>query len=101
MDILCTTLLYAPTEVYKEAREAYVTYSNNDEGYGTTYGATGPNFDFKFNNLMFSVPFKDLLFLLRDSGSMGADNKCMIVLQNAGSSTYILGDVFLRSAYLV
>ncbi|GMM34396.1 aspartyl protease [Saccharomycopsis crataegensis] len=96
-----TTLLYAPTEVYKKVGETYGTYSNDDEGYVTTCGATGPNFDFKFNNLTISVPFKDLLFSLEDNGSMGANDKCMIGLQNAGSSTYILGDVFLRSAYVV
>lgn len=90
-----TTLIYAPSSIASSIGRKYGTYSYSYGGYVTSCDATGPDFKFSFNGKTITVPFSNLLF----QNSEG-DSECLVGVLSSGSNYYILGDAFLRSAYV-
>ncbi|GMM33030.1 hypothetical protein DASC09_003550 [Saccharomycopsis crataegensis] len=99
-----TTLLYAPTEVYEAIGEKYGMKS--EVGYVHFCDAwKGQNLTFNFeNDLQIRVPMDDMMYKLSyNNGStvsvLGLD-MCLVGVLESPGDYYVLGDNFLRSAYV-
>lgn len=95
-----TTLLYAPTKIYEALGSKYGNYNGIYGGYTTSCDTTDPDFKFGFQDKTITVPFKNFLYSLKKDGSTQNPNLCLFGFQDAGTDMYILGDNFLRSAYV-
>lgn len=99
-----STLLYAPAEIYNSVAPKYGTYNTTAGGYITQCSTPGEDFHFRFGNLTIDVPFKQLLYNISDSDSLFTNDKgeemCLFTLLSSSENVWILGDVFLRSAYI-
>lgn len=99
-----TTLIYAPTDVYKEISGKYGTYNSEVGGNIIACNAKGDPFSFSFKGKDISVPFADTLFkLTMNDGStyqVNGEDQCIVGFMDSQSEYYILGDGFLRSAYV-
>lgn len=94
-----TTLIYAPSDVAKNMGAHYGTYNSTIGGYTLSCTTKGDDLKFNFEGKTISVPFKDLVFNINDL-KMGADDQCLFGVLPSSSNYYILGDGFLRSAYV-
>lgn len=90
-----TTLIYAPSDIAKSIGAKFGKYNSSYGGYATSCSAKGEDFSFVFEDKTITVPFKDLLFKVDESGS-----ECLVGVLDSGSDYYILGDGFLRSSYV-
>lgn len=89
-----TTLIYAPQSVADSFGKQYGTYNSQVGGYVTSCETTGSDFSFQFNGATINVPFSDILF------STGSGDSCLVGVLSSSANYYILGDTFLRSAYV-
>lgn len=94
-----TTLIYAPSSIALAVGRKYGTYSNSAGGYVTRCNAQGDDFEFTFDGATITVPFSNLLFHI-DGNPNSISNTCLIGVLDSGADYYILGDGFLRSAYV-
>lgn len=91
-----TTLVYAPSDVVTAVGSRYGTYSSALQGYTAPCDTQGEDFQFSFDNgATITVPFKDLLYKTTSTSST-----CLVGFVDSGEDYYILGDAFLRSAYV-
>lgn len=90
-----TTLNYAPADIAHAFGSKYGSYNSKYDGYVTSCNTQGDDFSFEFDGLLINVPFSSLLWHLND----GSDS-CLVSVLNSGSDFFILGDAFLRSAYV-
>ena len=95
-----TTLIYAPSDVAKAVGTKYGTYSSQVGGYTTSCSTKGEDFTFTFEDKTITVPFSNLLYNLNGQAK-GTSDECLVGVLDSGSNYYILGDGFLRSAYVV
>lgn len=99
-----TTLIYAPTDVYEKITSKYGTYHQEVGGSIIDCDAQEDAFQFGFANKTINVPFSDTLFKLTLNDGLtyqiGGKDQCLVGFMNSGSDYYILGDGFLRSAYV-
>lgn len=100
-----STLLYAPESIYKSVAPKYGTYNSTAGGYITPCNSKGENFKFQFdNNLTIEVPYEQLLFNISDSSNLFTNEKgeemCLFSMLSSSEDVWIMGDVFLRSAYI-
>lgn len=89
-----TTLIYAPKSVATKIGETYGKYESSIGGYVTSCDTQGHDLTFSFDGTSVDVPFQDLLF------KTNQDNLCLVGVLGAPANYYILGDTFLRSAYV-
>lgn len=94
-----TTLIYAPQEVAKTFGSKYGEYNQQVGGYLTSCSTEGEDFEFTFGDKTIKVPFKDLLYNLNGKAS-GSSDQCLVGVMGSSADYYILGDGFLRSAYV-
>lgn len=100
-----TTLIYAPKAVYQSFATKYGYYVS-----GIGYINKCDKFDketlaFEFNGVTIEAQMKDIMFPLYKSDgtaykSLFGSPLCLVGIQDSGTDTYILGDSFLRSAYV-
>lgn len=99
-----TTLIYAPTDVWNKIVNTYGTYYKEIGGSVIDCNAQEDDFEFAFGDKTIKVPFSDTLFKLTQNDgsplSIGGKEQCLVGFMNSGSEYYILGDGFLRSAYI-
>lgn len=96
-----TTLVYAPNHVANAVGHKYGKYNRAAGGYVTDCDIKGEPLNFHFGNTTVSVPFENILYDLSKDSPIFTNNDCLIGITNSGSDSYILGDGFLRSAYVV
>lgn len=95
-----TTLIYAPNDIATAFGKKYghkVPFAN---AYIASCDTSGDDFEFKFGDKTIKVPFQDLLFHINGKQGTPFLNQCLIGVMGSGSDYYILGDNFLRSAYI-
>lgn len=101
-----TSLTFLPHSIYDQFMSSIGVKINNDIGYVTQCGRLNKKtLDFQFENTTIKVPFSEILEVLSDSvgNSIKDSNQndlCRISLAEHSSDSYILGDSFLRSAYV-
>lgn len=95
-----TTLIYAPNKVANAIGHKYGKYIRAANGYVTSCKTEGEPLNFHFGNTTISVPFKDLLFDLSRDEPIFTSDECLIGVINSGNDNFMLGDLFLRSAYV-
>lgn len=99
-----TTLVYLPEMAYMSVGMKYGTYFEDVGGFVADCDSTGEDFTYEFGDKKIVVPFSDHLFkLLGTNGKHLLKNnklQCMLGFQNSRSDQLILGDGFLRSAYV-
>lgn len=103
-----TTLIYAPQDIAESIGKKYGEYNQQYGGYLTSCSTTGDDFEFTFDDKTIKVPFKNLLYSLKKAGSgsssesakSDSDDQCLVGVLGSQSEYYILGDGFLRSAYV-
>lgn len=96
-----TTLIYAPNDI----AEAFGKKNGHKvpfvDAYFTSCDKEGEPLEFTFGDKVISIPFKDLLFRINGKkDSHGFLGQCMIGMMGSSADYYILGDNFLRSAYV-
>ncbi len=94
-----TTLIYAPEDVASKIGKKYGTYDSTVGGYTTSCSTRGEDFEFTFEDKTIKVPFKDLLYNTNGQAAGNSDT-CFLGVLSSQSNYYILGDGFLRSAYV-
>ncbi|ODV94347.1 hypothetical protein PACTADRAFT_51204 [Pachysolen tannophilus NRRL Y-2460] len=106
-----TTSFYAPANVMESLSEALGGTYSSDIGYYTrdcvsedddtqiTLDFTGAKINASLYNLQVSISSSDDGY--EDSSSSSTTSTCAIGIFDSGDDSYILGDSFLRSAYVV
>lgn len=95
-----TTLIYAPGEIATTFGKKYGHKVPFVDMYFTSCNTVGEPVEFTFGDKIITVPFKDLLYHFNGKASKSFLNQCLIGLVPNPSNYYILGDGFLRSAYV-
>ncbi|KAI1116038.1 aspartic-type endopeptidase [Nemania sp. NC0429] len=105
-----SSLTYLPDDmvqsIYEQVQARY------DAGAGAAYvpcslGSSGATLDFAFTSPTISVEMNELVLDLQAAGGGGrptfdnGESACLFGIAPAGSGTNVLGDTFLRSAYVV
>ena len=98
-----TSLLVLPSDIYHEFASVFnAVRDSGDLSVDCAYQTTQPkgyvtfNFGDSSSTAAINVPFDELIL------SIPGDSKnCMLGIQEATDNGYILGDVFLRSAYVI
>lgn len=97
-----TTYTYLPTEIAKTILESLATYSEQYQTY--TWSCDQPSDKFltyKFDGVDIKVPYSALVQIVQDPTTYEiVQGVCQPGIVSGGSTT-ILGDTFLRSAYIV
>lgn len=94
-----TTLIYAPSSIAKSIGSKYGTYDSTQGGYTASCSTKGDDFEFTFEDKTIKVPFSNLLYN-PNGKAKGSSDTCLVGVLDSGSNYYILGDGFLRSAYV-
>ncbi|KAF2205412.1 acid protease [Delitschia confertaspora ATCC 74209] len=96
-----SSLMYLPDRIVENL------YNEFDAQYDSSQGAAfidcakaneNTNLDFNFSGVTISVPMNELVIV---AGTQRGQPICILGIGPAGSSTCVLGDTFLRSAYVV
>lgn len=95
-----TTLIYAPQTIAREIGLKYGKFSVSAGGYLVDCDTKGNDFVFKFEGVSITVPFNYLLFHTNGEANQQFSNQCLFGVLPSPSNIYILGDAFLRSAYV-
>lgn len=95
-----TTLIYAPKDIATEFGKKYGHKIPFVDAYFTSCDKKGEDFEFKFGDKTIKVPFKSLLYHINGKKDKTFLNQCLIGVMGTTSDYYILGDAFLRSAYV-
>ncbi|KAH3680489.1 hypothetical protein WICMUC_000277 [Wickerhamomyces mucosus] len=92
-----TTLTYAPSSIISSIASAINAKYSSDYGYYvlTCPTSSSSNVTFNFQGVEIQVPLDDLLLQVSSS------SLCVLAVLDSGDSSFILGDSFLRSAYVV
>lgn len=99
-----STLTYLPdsivADIYNKVDAAY------DQSGGTAYvdcGMSSDDLELSFSNLKIKVPLDELIIDLGDENQQFQDGTpaCLFGIAPAIGGTHVLGDTFLRSAYVV
>lgn len=98
-----TTLTYLPTSQFNAVGRALGgTYNAQLQAY--TWSCNQPStqyLSYNFNGVTIKVPLSNLSLSLYDNNGNVDQDTCAIGVFNSGSTLSILGDNFLRSAYVV
>ncbi|KAF1809918.1 Asp-domain-containing protein [Eremomyces bilateralis CBS 781.70] len=97
-----SSLIYLPNKIVDEIYDRYSVTYDTQEGYGFVecdLANSDDTIDFTFTKPTISVPMNELIF---SSSSDPGSNDCVFgIAPSEGSSSVVLGDTFLRSAYVV
>lgn len=97
-----TTMIYAPYQVTNAIGRKYGRYNRAAGGYVTSCSNINNDpLKFKFGNAEVTVPYEDILYKLSKDSPIFTDDDCLIGIVNSGTNMFILGDSFLRSAYVL
>lgn len=98
-----TSLMVLPSDIYNEFASAFNAVDDSgdlavDCAYQTTQskGYVTFNFGDSSSTAAINVPLDELILSIT-----GDSETCLLGIQEATDDTYILGDVFLRSAYVI
>lgn len=98
------TLVYAPEKIWQQIAPKYGVFAPQTGGYITACDTEGEPFVYNFGGKVIKVPFKDQLYKLKllTGKPVEVDGKvqCLVGFMNSQSDAFILGDGFLRSAYV-
>lgn len=97
-----TSLMYLPNNIVNRVYEEFQTSYNSNLGaapVSCSLQDQDGSFDLTFSSLTISIPLSDLII---DVSTNPLQRQCVIGLApNGGSEFSVLGDTFLRSAYVV
>ena len=96
-----SSLTYLPTDITDTIYNAVGAQYNQEQG--TAYVDCGlaksdQSIEFTFSSPTISVPMSELIVI---TGSDGGENICIMGISPIDSGTLVLGDTFIRSAYIV
>lgn len=99
-----TTLISAPTDFFHSFGSKYGNWSDSANGYIAPCETSDEKIAFGFGNFSINVPLSDLLYKLTLTDgtpyTVNGVKTCMIAVAQNTRGYFILGDVFLRSAYV-
>ncbi|KAK6428745.1 hypothetical protein LTR95_015108 [Oleoguttula sp. CCFEE 5521] len=96
-----SSLMYLPDQIANDIFSALGTSYDSQQGAAIVNCDlinSDATIDFTFSSPTISVPMNELVFI---AGGTNSDPICILGIGPAGSSTPVLGDTFLRSAYVV
>lgn len=100
----CATLVYVPEKIWQQLAPKYGVFAPQTGSDITDCVTDGEPFVYNFGGLVIKVPFNDQLYKLKllTGKPVEVDGKvqCLVGFMNSQSDTFILGDGFLRSAYV-
>lgn len=104
-----TSLTYLPDSITEAIYEA--VGAEYDSGYGAAFvdcslRSSKDTFNFTFSDPVISIPMDEMVLDISQGSSSAAtfengEQACLFGIAPAGTSTAVLGDTFLRSAYVV
>lgn len=96
-----SSLMYLPDEITKELYSAYGARYSGSQGAAfvdCNTGSADGTLDFTFSGVTIRVPTDELIITV---GTENGSPLCILGIGPAGDSVAVLGDTFLRSAYVV
>ncbi|KAI9746364.1 MAG: hypothetical protein M1818_000076 [Claussenomyces sp. TS43310] len=97
-----TSLTYLPDEMTNAIYESIGAQYNSDYGAAVvdcSLASSSSSLNFTFTDPVISIPMNELI--LQVGPTTGGQEACLFGIAPVGSSTPVLGDTFLRSAYVV
>lgn len=91
-----SSVVFAPAAVFAEIVHKYAKYRRSTQDYVIPCNAKLPDMKFNFKDTTISVPFDNMLIQLRPE-----DQLCTLAMSSSDTSYFILGETFLRSAYVL
>lgn len=96
-----SSLMYLPDSLTQTIYNTFGAQYDNSEGVAIidcAQQANSTTLDFTFSGVTIRVPLSQMVIV---AGFDGRENICILGVNPAGDSTAVLGDTFLRSAYVV